>query len=340
MATQQDEGGVPFAIAHEMQHFRLFELPPEIVELIDAPNPPLLSIKSQAVSSAPNAKPAYAVLCAPNATFSLRQVQTSNTLLITEPALEAHGNEIPIPVTRAIASCTATLELHPSDASAVCLLQEQLPSYHVSPGDFDAGGNHKSRVAIFDDVPLSEGQCQSGWNDLMAFEHDGGSWQPSPDALAQVWRSINAAALAEGVKLDSQFLIDDITRAVAEEAHPIGLVKAILTRLSSEEDTSGPWCSLDRGKTVAFAGKTLLEAREGSDFLIAEFTDSWEDTLPEAWRKDAQLSAIDGLYQFPSETTVRAKNSANAHFTIKAPSAGAKPAARKWHEKFGMTRKK
>lgn len=41
MATQQDERGVLFAMAHEMQQFRLFELPPEIVELLDAPNPPL-----------------------------------------------------------------------------------------------------------------------------------------------------------------------------------------------------------------------------------------------------------------------------------------------------------
>jgi sister chromatid cohesion protein DCC1 len=40
MATQQDEGSVPFSMAHEMQQFRLFELPPEIVELIDAPHPP------------------------------------------------------------------------------------------------------------------------------------------------------------------------------------------------------------------------------------------------------------------------------------------------------------
>jgi sister chromatid cohesion protein DCC1 len=40
MATQQDDGGVPFSMAHEMQPFRLFELPPEIVALIDAPNPP------------------------------------------------------------------------------------------------------------------------------------------------------------------------------------------------------------------------------------------------------------------------------------------------------------
>jgi hypothetical protein len=40
MATQQDEGGVPFSIAHDMQQFRLLELPQEIVELIESANPP------------------------------------------------------------------------------------------------------------------------------------------------------------------------------------------------------------------------------------------------------------------------------------------------------------
>ena len=40
MATQQDHGGVPFAVAHDMRQFRLLELPPDIVELLDAPSPP------------------------------------------------------------------------------------------------------------------------------------------------------------------------------------------------------------------------------------------------------------------------------------------------------------
>jgi hypothetical protein len=268
-------------------------------------------------------------------------VQTSNALLITEPALEPHGNEIPIPVTRAIASCTATLELHRSDASALSLLQHLLGVYHITAGDLDAVGNRKSKATIFEDVPLSDGECQTGWDEMMAFEHGDSSWRPSSDALAQVWRSTNAAALAEGVKLDSQFLMDDITRAVAEEGHPTGLIEAILRRLSKEgEASSGPWCCLDRAKTVAFVGKTLLEAKDGTDFLIADFTDSWEDMLPEAWRKDAQLSALDGLYDFPTETTIRAKNANAARSTDGAPPTGPKASARKWHEKFGKTRKK
>jgi hypothetical protein len=40
MATQQDEGGVPFSLAHSFQQLRLLELPPELVALLDSASPP------------------------------------------------------------------------------------------------------------------------------------------------------------------------------------------------------------------------------------------------------------------------------------------------------------
>ncbi|KAF2829213.1 hypothetical protein CC86DRAFT_403863 [Ophiobolus disseminans] len=342
MATQQDDGGVPFSMAHEMHQFRLLELPPDIVELLDAPNPSPLSIKSQAASNAPDAKPAYAVLCAPGKAFQLRQVQTSNSLFITQPTLDAHSNVIPIPVTRAVALCTATLELHLSDASAATLLRDVLPLYDIVGGDVDATQNRTGKADIFEHVPLSEEQCEAGWNEVVAFEHEESSYQPSANALSQVWRSINAAALAEGIKLDSQFLTGDITRAVAEECHPSGLVESVLRHLSTKEaDCTGPWCCLDRSQTVAFAGRVLLETKQGSDYLIAEFTDTWEDNLPDAWRKDVQLSAVEGVYDFPTMTTIRVKSKGYASTdTSSEATAATKPSARKWHEKFGKTRKK
>ncbi|KAJ8107501.1 hypothetical protein OPT61_g8820 [Boeremia exigua] len=278
---------------------------------------------------------------APDTTFHLRQVQTSNSLFVTQPrCLDAHGNEIPLPATCAVAACPATLELHASDASAVALLHEALPVYDIVAGDVDATGNARSRQHIFDNTPLSDAQCQHGWNELMAFEHDGHTYRPSVNALSQVWHSINAAALAEGVKLDSQFMTDDIAKAVADDGHPPSFTKAVLARLSDEQAADGPWACLDRARTVAFVGKTLLEAKQGSsDFLIANFTDTWEDALPEAWRKDAKLSAIEGSYEFPSDTTIRVK-SKDAAVTNVQDAASTKPSARKWHEKFAKTRKK
>ena len=260
---------------------------------------------------------------------------------MTQPALEAHGNEIPIPATRAIASCTATLELHPSTASAVTLLRETLPVYDIVAGDVDATDTGRSKGSTFDDMPLSDGECQTGWNELMAFEVDDGSYQPSPNALSQVWKSINTAALAKGFTLDEQFMTGDISHDAAEDGHPSGLIEAILARLSTDDtDRNGPWSCLDRAKTVAFTGRTLLEAKRGTDFLIADFTDTWEDRLPESWRKDAQLSAIEGFYEFPSDTTIKAKGKAATAASGDGAAAAMKPSARKWHEKFAKTRKK
>ncbi|KAF2129301.1 hypothetical protein P153DRAFT_375810 [Dothidotthia symphoricarpi CBS 119687] len=344
MATQQDEGGVPFSVAHALQHFRLLELPPDLAALIDAPRPPLLSIKSQApaASGTPNPRPAYAVFCTPTTTFHLRQVQTSNVLFVTQPACEHHGNEIPTRATCAVASCTATLELYPSDASAVTLLQEALPVYDIVENDVDATPNAKTRDNIFEHIPLSEGQCVAAWRELMAFEHEGSSYRPSAYALNQVWRSINSAAFAEGFKLDSQYLVDDVSKAAAEEGHPPSLAEAILRHLAREDaDANSSWSCLDRTKTVAFTGRILLEAKHGtSDFLIADFTDTWEDRLPEAWRKDAQLAAIEGVYEFPTNSTIKLKSHSATLPTIVNTVTAAKSSARKWHEKFGKTRKK
>lgn len=280
------------------------------------------------------------MLCTPDKTFELRQVQTSNLLFVTKPALEAHGNEIPIPVTRAIASCTQTLELHPYAPSAATLLQEVLPVYELVDGEVDAISNKQNKTAIFNNLPLSDGQCQAGWDEIVAFEHEESSYRPSANALLKVWSSINAAALAEGVKLDKQFLTNDITRAVSEEGHASNLVDALLSRLSEDgQDVNGPWSCLDRVKTVAFVGKSLLGAKRSNDYLIAEFTDTWENELPEAWRKDAQLSAIEGAYNFPTDTTIGTKKSTTISKTSGSTTT-TKSSTGKWHEKFGKTRKK
>ncbi|XPS76731.1 hypothetical protein M3J09_008778 [Ascochyta lentis] len=342
MATQQHDGGVPFAVTARPQKLQLLELPSAVAALLDAPNSnsPRLSIKS---SAALPGRPAYAVLCTPNETFHLRQVQTSNSLFVTQPrSLDSHGNDIPIPATCAIASCPATLELLPSDASAVALLHEVLPVYDIVAGHVDATGNGKSKAFVFENLPLSDAQCHAGWDELMAFELHQDTYRPSVNALSQVWTSINAAALAEGVKLDSQFLTEDVATAASEDGHPSSFVKAVLTHLSdNEQDADGPWSCLDRARTVAFVGKTLLQAKQGSsDFLIADFTDEWEDRLPEAWRKDAKLSAIEGSYEFPSDTTIRARSKDVAVANVQDASVATKPSARKWHEKLAKTRKK
>jgi hypothetical protein len=155
----------------------------------------------------------------------------------------------------------------------------------------------------------------------------------------QVWKSINAASIAEGWKLDEQFLTKDMARTVAEEGYPATLVEAIISRLNVEGQDA-KWACLDRTKTVHFVGRTLLEAKRGGpDYLTAEFLDTWKDCLPESWREDAGLKTISGIYELPTSTTVRLKGNAAAAAKPEGPSSKAS-SSRKWHEKFGRARKR
>lgn len=234
------------------------------------------------------------------------------------------------------------MELHALGDSPLSYLQDILPIYDMVDGEVDVAGNGKSKTTIFTDMPFSDGQCEQSWRDLIAFEFAGSSYRPSANTLLQMWKSINAAAIADGLKLDTQFLTDDIANAIADEGYPSSLAGALLQHLSSDnQDAEGPWSCLNKTKVVPFVGRTLLEAkREGPDYLTAQFLDTWKDCLAESWREDAELKAIEGTYELPSSTTISLKGqSASAQKTGSAAPKAAS-SARRWHEKFGRARQR
>ncbi|OCK78954.1 hypothetical protein K432DRAFT_300870 [Lepidopterella palustris CBS 459.81] len=344
MATQ-DERGVPFSIAHEQQQFRLLELPPEILQLIDSPNPPVLSVKSQVspvASSTPDSKPAYAVLCTRDQTFQLRQVQTSNSVFVTQPVFETHGDEIPIPGLSAISSCTTTLELHAVAASPLPFLKDALLVWDSNDGMVDAAGNGQSKRALFSNIPLSDGECETGWQELAAFELAGSSFRPSLKTQLQVWQSINAAALAESINLGSQFLTEDLINAMEDEGYPSSLIAALLQLLAAEEkDTRAAWSCLDPKKCVTWTGKSILEVKQSDpELLTATFLDAWKDCLPEAWRDDAELETIKDAYVLPTPTTIAFKADPETVKVANDAAARAGSSSRKWHEKFARARRR
>lgn len=88
-----------------------------------------------------------AVLCTDDHTYQLRQVQSSNTVFVLQPSESCRGDdEVPSPSLLAIAQCTATLELIPSDnvassAMASRFLKTSLPSYRGIDTDVELGTN-------------------------------------------------------------------------------------------------------------------------------------------------------------------------------------------------------
>ncbi len=180
--STQDDSGILFEISNEQQNFRLLELPPTLLSLIASKDPPkyvlILNVcdlqdadmpESLCLKSAesPNAndqskQPGLsAVLCTDDHTFQLRQVQSSNSVFVLQPS-ESHrdDNKFPASSLLAIAQCTSTLELVPSDsaasfASVSRLLKTSLTPYNGTDTDVELDTN--STLAGKGDVSRSSG---------------------------------------------------------------------------------------------------------------------------------------------------------------------------------------
>ncbi|KAK4109712.1 hypothetical protein N656DRAFT_782545 [Canariomyces notabilis] len=130
MATQ-DDAGIPLFHAVDETGYKLLELPPELLELLERPDPPTLTL---------HPSPTAALLKTPNdsngnggegKTYSLRQKNTSNALILLEPAApttatatattDDDAQVIGPPGLNAIATLHETIELVPEaigDAAA------------------------------------------------------------------------------------------------------------------------------------------------------------------------------------------------------------------------------
>ena len=266
MATQ-DGSGIPFSFHQHQQAFRLLELPQQLLDLITSDAPPVLKLKSGEASTASGSpSPSPAVLCTPSETYQIRQVHSSNSIFLIRPFnIDDSGTQdsTPQPTASIIASAKATLELQKTSVSPALLLRQHLPLYNGlqdEEGDFDMmemspvgnSKDKKTKVALFESLPVSDGECQLAWLDLCAYEEDGAAWRPSAKALLAIWKALFSAATADGLPLDSQFKADDLWELIADDGYPHGLFQAVL-KSSAEDDYAGngcksnPWkCCLER----------------------------------------------------------------------------------------------
>ncbi|KAM3069379.1 hypothetical protein ACMFMG_005484 [Clarireedia jacksonii] len=115
MATQY-EHDIPFSATHRPQAFKILELPPELLALLESDAPPTLTITSSPLP------PHHAHLSVSNGkTYMLRQKNTSNPIMILSPSTtfpsDEDGHEddkdsfVPRPAVTRIASVEDTIEL-------------------------------------------------------------------------------------------------------------------------------------------------------------------------------------------------------------------------------------
>ncbi|KAK8080530.1 hypothetical protein PG997_008348 [Apiospora hydei] len=75
--SSQDNTGIPLTHAPDGKGYKLLELPPELLALLESDDPPVLKLESSPVS---------AVVKHGGQTWGLRQKNTSNALILLAPA--------------------------------------------------------------------------------------------------------------------------------------------------------------------------------------------------------------------------------------------------------------
>ncbi|KAJ2907315.1 uncharacterized protein MKZ38_003171 [Zalerion maritima] len=98
----QLNGGTPLTHAPDGQSYRLLELPPDLLQLLESDDPPVLALESSpgsAIIKTPDGKQKY----------SMRQKNTSNALILLQPVqVDPSSSETEI---RTIATVHETVEL-------------------------------------------------------------------------------------------------------------------------------------------------------------------------------------------------------------------------------------
>ncbi|KAK4494128.1 hypothetical protein PRZ48_014426 [Zasmidium cellare] len=333
--------GIPITILPEsdLQHFRLLELPAELLALVTSESPPLLQLKSVDNIDG-TAKDANAVLCTPDKTFEIRQVNTSNSVYLTQPCRTGDDEGGSSDAIEAIAKCDSTLELTPaSKRSAVPFIKKALPVF-ASTGSYGSARS-VSKTELFSHIPLSQAECEEGWKELACFESidPSGCFIPSAKVKAQVWEAAMTAATAERASLQDPFIVDDIPVFAMDlkEDWPLELLSGVFASVSSS--TAGGNLAIDEERCVRFAGLSQLEARSGGRATdLAAFLKAWKDVVPETWRTKCEISTLKGSYNLSdggkSITFIDSQTTANTSNGGAEEAKSALGAKRKWHEKF------
>ncbi|KAL9607741.1 MAG: hypothetical protein Q9167_007371 [Letrouitia subvulpina] len=238
-----------------------------------------------------------AVLCTNDQTYQLRQVHTSNSIFVLQTTsgqdTELDNASSTTGKVTAISRCGSTLELIPISSSPKTVLLQSLPLFSDA-GNLSAVDSEtsKRKEVILNDTPLSSCEFEKSWIELCAFELGGCSWRPSAALLLQIWASLMSAVTLKGLNLEQEFPLSALAPVVEEDGHPLEVLEALLARVcKSKRET---YIEVDKHICVCFVGTIMLEsqAKAGVQLDTAEFLHHWKDQLPEAWRKEALLEAL------------------------------------------------
>lgn len=264
-------------------------------------------------------------------TYAVKQVQTSNTVLLLRPvAFCADDDGLPLVRLQAFATSSSTLELQPCEVgskarSAAHWLSDLLPTWSSSmPVTFEQARN---KIAYLDDVPFSDEECDAAWHDFFAFEEDGQAFRPAEKELLDLWRT-----LKQCVDVTAPFKVEDVFAAMRDSDFPRGMIEAVVVSSLTKRPREGIF-SFNKSSTVPWLAKLTSCLSAG----VTSVANDLRDILPQEWHATA-----DGLSSANAAAgNLRSLASASAVEQTTTDSKQSSTGAAKrigkqtnWHEKF------
>lgn len=300
-----------------------------------------------------NSSDTNAVICSDTKSYHVRQVNTSNSLYITQPKEVPSSDHGP---SSTGVQCTAkndfTLELlsiTPHVDNVKPYIQAALPIYS-STGHLQSKPP-VTRDQLFADIPFSYAECLHAYEEMACFELEQphGCCIPSGQVKLQAWQSIMEEAAVHHLDLTGPVSVTQASNLISQANDlPDQVVKAVWNAMTTE-NTQTQELTIDEESCVKFLGLSKLQAstQEQGSTSKSLFMASWRDLLPEKWRNTPKLDILKGQYALVNENRDLTLAGSLAERqqqgdSGKAASADGKSmlgAKRKWHEKFRASKK-
>lgn len=283
---------------------------------------PRLKIKaSSGATSSVHSTDNHAVLCTPTQTYSLRQVYSSNSIILLQPSVppvlppsdvsEDEDTDIlallsPSMGLKAVSTAVSYMELIPTIHDAEELLLKHVPIYHGSSNETTEPTTERApKATILNALPVSEAEFEVAWRKLNCFCCSAGyAHRPSSSAVLGALGEIFTCAAAESFTLTPKdgFAVEALVSIMDDDeevAIPQGLVDAAVAGVCEEAAAdTGKW-RLDKSKCASYVGRALLEDWESKgkgDMLYVSFLSRWKSSVPEECAALCKLDCIKVRY--------------------------------------------
>ena len=333
MSSDPDRWSIPVFHADQQQALRLIELPHEILGA-------LILKEDQLVLKAPDADVAgETVLCSSQKTWAIRQIQSSNALMVLSQNEQLALPEAPASLT-VTAHCSGTIEvLKLEEASAknrtarawlvgVLSVYEGVDSIGAQAG--------VAQRDVFRQIPLSDGEISEAWIDLAGFEFAGRSFLPSATLTLKIWQAMMTDAEDLAVDLTKPFASEDLLcrTTAAESEYPPAARGALLRKLSTRMDGQEERLILQSEVVITHIGQAAAAEGWKSETDLGQ---RLRKLLPPLWHDNISSERVHLLYSTYLASSKRNGQSTGIATDLRPDQKG-KTVVRNWHEKFKRNR--